>query len=110
MATLTHGLTKASIEAAHAGILASLPDQVVTVSFNGNSVQALKTNTNADPLLADYGRMEGFKFSVRFLADSLPDVEGQKLVDVAGTNYLVLSTHLGQSGALLHLDLGDEHA
>jgi len=110
MTTSNHGLTQTAIESSFASLLVSLPDQVVTVSFDGNSAQGLKTNTDTDPDLAEYGRMADYKFSVRVKSSDLPTVEVQKLVSIAGTDYLVLNTHLGQSGALLRIDLGDEHA
>jgi hypothetical protein len=108
--TITHGLTKASVEAAHTSLVASFPAQSVTVSYDGNSATGIKSNVETDPDLEEYGRMSNYKFSVRIKTDDLPGVDVQKLVTISGTDHLVLDMVKDHTGAMLRLHLGDEHA
>ena len=108
--TTVHGLTKASLEAIHVSLQATLPGQVVSVSYDGNTASGIKSTVETDPDLEEYGRMSNYKFSVRIQADDLPGVDVQKLVTISGTDYLVLDTVKDHTGAMLRLHLGDEHA
>lgn len=107
---MTNGLTSDSVADAFDSMVVSLPSNTVTVTDDSDTGTGLKTDLRNDPEVMPYGELDGYEFSVRVKASDFPTVEINTIVDVDGTDHLVLDIRTDRVGALKVLHLGNVHA